>query len=81
MPVSQTDLQNFHAFALAAIGSKPVESMPELFDLWLLQNPSPQEQDDAASAVREGLSDIEAGRIHDFDQVNAEIRSRHGWSN
>jgi len=81
MSVTHTDLNNFHEFATAKLNSDRVESMHELLDLWLLQNPPEQEQIETVIALREGLADIEAGRVHDFEKVNAEIRKQHGWSN
>ncbi len=80
MAITQADLSNFHQFACAKLASDKVETMHELFDLWLMRYPSQQEQTDTMAAIREGLADVEAGRIHNFDDVNAEIRVAHGWS-
>lgn len=32
------------------------------------------------ASIREGLSDIDAGRVHDFDEVNAAVRTKHEWA-
>jgi len=79
MAVTQAELNNFHQFASARLSSDAVESMHELFDIWLLKNPPEQEQADTIAAIHEGLADVEAGRIHDFDKVNMDIRSQHSW--
>jgi hypothetical protein len=35
---------------------------------------------DSLDAVKEGISDIKAGRVYSFDDVNDEIRRKHSWS-
>ncbi len=81
MAITHADLSNFHQFACAKLANDTVESMHELLDLWLLKNPPLQEQAETMDAIREGLANVEAGQVHDFDKVNADIREKHGWSN
>ena len=80
MAVSESDLDSFDRFARTKLKNDGAESMTELFDLWLLEHPSESEQADTVQAIREGLADLDSGRIHDFDEVNSDIRKRHGWS-
>ena len=80
MAVSESDLDSFNEFARTKLKNGGAESMAELFDLWLLEHPSELEQADTAEALKEGLADVDAGHLHDFDEVNADIRNRHGWS-
>ena len=36
-------------------------------------------QDDELQATREGIADMEAGRYRTLDEVDAEIRHKHGF--
>ena len=80
MSITSADLEQFQAFAVAKLNHGGAESMEELFDAWLMEHPSEQEQADTLAAIREGLENIEAGEVHDFDGVNSEIRKQYGWS-
>lgn len=78
MSVTPADLDSFNAFALAKIQGGGAESMNELFDLFLLENPTPEESADVHSAIVGGLADIEAGKGRPAEQVLAELRQKHG---
>jgi predicted transcriptional regulator len=53
------------------------KSPEELLRLWRERQ---REQAETLVAIEEGLADLEAGRVHAFDDVNEEIRRKHGWS-
>ena len=36
-------------------------------------------QDEELQAIREGIADMEAGRYRPLDEVDAEIRDKHGF--
>ena len=73
-----TDAELFLEFLRDQIAGGAGGRAPEEFvDLWRAQrHPS----DAAADAIREGVEDMQAGRVLPFDEVNDEIRRRHGWS-
>ena len=78
MAVTHADIDSFNAFALSKLDSGGAESIGELFDLFLMENPTDQEAADFHSAISEGLADIEAGKGRPADQVMAELRQKHG---
>ncbi len=36
-------------------------------------------EQDSLAAIKEGITDMEAGRVRPFDEVNEEIRRKYGW--
>ncbi len=78
MSITHADIDTFNAFALSKLDSGGAESMNELFDLFLIENPTDQETEDIHSAISRGLDDIEAGKGRPADQVLAELRQKHG---
>ena len=73
-----TDAELFFAFLRDQLADGANDRAPEEFvDLWRAQH---GETDSAIDAVREGVEDMQAGRVFPFDEVNDEIRRRHGWS-
>ena len=78
MSITHADIDTFNTFALSKLDSGGAESMNELFDLFLIENPTDQEVEDIHSAISQGLADIEAGKGRPADQVLAELRQKHG---
>jgi predicted transcriptional regulator len=78
MSIVHDEFVGFQHFAEERIQSGKVESLDELFDLWRLEHPTSDEQDDVHAAIRAGLNDIEAGRYRAADQVTAELRAKYG---
>ena len=37
-----------------------------------------RDRDEAIAGIREGLADMDAGRVRLLDEVDAELRTRHG---
>lgn len=37
-----------------------------------------RDRDEAIAGIREGLSDLDAGRVRRLDDVDAELRTKHG---
>jgi predicted transcriptional regulator len=54
--------------------------MDELFDLWRIEHPSPEEQAEVDEAIREGLADLAAGRYRPASEVMTELCAKHGIS-
>jgi hypothetical protein len=78
MSISIDQLNDFHQFALARVGTGNVESLDELFDLWRLEHPTDEERTDVHEAIRTGLADLEAARFRSADVVTGELRAKHG---
>jgi hypothetical protein len=76
MQVTQQDLDSFHRFAQQKIQNGGAESIEELFDLWRIAHPSPEEQDEIHATIRQGLADIKAGRGRPADEVMSELRRK-----
>ena len=76
MAVTQEDLNRFQQFALERLSNGGAESMDELFYLWRVLNPTPEEQQDVRDAIRVASADLEAGRHRPAAEVTAEIRRR-----
>ncbi len=75
---SHTDAEVFQLFLAQQVATTGRSKSPEeLVRLWRERQ---REQDDSFQAIEEGISDMEAGRIHSFADVKDEIRRKHGWS-
>jgi hypothetical protein len=77
MLVTQQDLDSFHRFAQKKLQNGGAESIEELFDLWRIENPTPDDEAGIHAAIRQGLTDIKAGRGRSADEVNAELRRKY----
>jgi hypothetical protein len=78
MSIVHDELAGFQHFAEQKIRGGDVESLDELFDLWRLEHPTPDEQADVHAAIRQGLDDIQAGRYRPADEVTTQIRAKYG---
>jgi len=63
MPVTKGDLDAFQRFAEARLATEGVESLPELFDIWESEHPSPELHDQNAAAIRAAIRDMQAGDL------------------
>jgi hypothetical protein len=73
-----TDAEVFQVFLAQQVATTGRTKSPEeLVRLWRDRQ---QEHDDTLDALHEAIADVEAGRVHPFDEVNAEIRRKHGWN-
>lgn len=79
MPVTSAELNDFQSFALAKLADSSADSMRDLFEMYLEENPPQEESTEAIQAIQEALQDVEAGRVRDFDEVNESILKQHGW--
>lgn len=77
MSVTVKQLEAFHRFGAEQLASGQGElSWDELFILWESRN----NRDEANTAIREGLADIDAGRFQSADAALADIRRDSGIS-
>jgi hypothetical protein len=77
MSTAHDDLAAFQQFALQKVNAGEAESLEELFDLWLIEHPTPEEQAEVHEAIRHGLADIEAGRYRPANEVMQELRAKY----
>jgi predicted transcriptional regulator len=73
-----TDAEIFQQFLAVQVATTGRTMSPEqLVRLWRERQ---QEQTETLKSLEQGIADIEAGRVQPFDQVNDEIRRKHGWT-
>jgi hypothetical protein len=77
MSATLDEIDDFQRFAKQQVQAGADRSLSELFDLWSLENPSPEEQAEVHEAIREGLADIEAGRYRSASVVIQELRAKY----
>ena len=76
--MTKTQLDSFHQFATERLSrDNSALSWAEMFDLWQLENPTPEEQSEIREALDESLDDIRNGRTRPADQALQELRARH----
>ena len=77
---TKEQIECFQRFASEQLDNGGAElSMPELFDLWLEQNPSPDELADSIGSVQAAIADMENGDAgRPFGEFADDMRKRHG---
>jgi predicted transcriptional regulator len=72
------DLHAFRAFIDEQLANGGTTLTPaEALELWELQNPSEDEEQETVEAIRRGLADVEAGRVRPAREALAELRRKH----
>ena len=62
MPAIQQQLESFNEFVASRIkDAKTDATIDELFDVWRLQNPTPEEHAEDLAAVKAAIEDMENG--------------------
>jgi hypothetical protein len=75
---TQEQIDSFHRFATERIRGGSDLSMDELYDLWRLEHPTPDELDENVRAVQAALDDFENGdRGMPLEEAIREIRKKH----
>ncbi|HEX3599844.1 MAG TPA: hypothetical protein VHU84_06850 [Lacipirellulaceae bacterium] len=77
MSTAHDDLAAFQQFALQKVNAGEAESLDELFDLWLINNPTPEDEAEIHAAIRQGLADIKAGRGRPAEDVMNELQRKY----
>jgi predicted transcriptional regulator len=77
MSTAFDQLAAFQQFAHQKVDAGEAETLEELFDLWRLEHPTPEEQTEIHEAIRQGFADIEAGRYRPADEVMNELRAKY----
>jgi len=72
------DLRAFRDFVDAQLGNGGSSLTPEeCLDLWIIENSSDEEREEAVAAIRLGLDDMYAGRTRSAREAIAELRRKH----
>jgi len=72
------DLRAFRDFVDAQLGNGGSSLTPEeCLDLWIIENSSDEEREEALAAIRQGLEDMYAGRTRSAREAIAELRRKH----
>ena len=74
MAATQHDINAFHRFASQWLSNGGAELS---FDELVVEWESVRDRDDINAAIREGLTDIEAGRHRPADEVMRELRQKY----
>lgn len=77
---TKEQIDSFQQFASEQLENGGAElSMPELFDLWLVQNPGADELADSVASVRAAIIDMENGDAgRPFGEFADEVRKQYG---
>jgi hypothetical protein len=72
------DLRAFRDFVDAQLENGGSSLTPEeCLDLWIIENSSDEEREEALAAIRQGLEDMYAGRTCSAREAIAELRRKH----
>lgn len=79
MNATQEQIDSFHQFATERLSNGGADlTMEELFELWRLENPSPERRTADLLAVKAALRDMENGDTGvPFEEFKREFRARH----
>ena len=75
MSVTQDDLNQFHQFAVVKISNGGAESVSQLAAQW----EAVRDYDDTVAELRQCAEDMEKGIGPPLREVDAELRSKHGF--
>jgi predicted transcriptional regulator len=73
------ELRSFHAFLSRKLEENGSEALSpeEALDLWRMEHPTPEEHEANLEAIRQGLEDLEAGRMRSAREFLAEMRRKY----
>jgi hypothetical protein len=73
----RNDLRAFKGFLDEKLSHGGVETLDEALGLWHYENRSIEAQEVTLQAIREGLADVEAGRVLPAREAISELRRKH----
>jgi hypothetical protein len=76
MPVTRKELEGFHHFASERVGNGGAESLEDLVSQWRASH----DYHETVAEVRGCMADMEAGIGRPLEEVDAEIRAKHGFA-
>ena len=71
MPVTKDDIQDFHCFVDEKLASGGADSLRQLVAEW-------EERQEANAAIRQGITDIDAGQTEPFFDSQDRFREERG---
>ena len=72
------DLKAFRDFADQQLSNGGADlTLEEALGLWEYENQTEEERADTLAAIREGLADVEAGRVRPAREAIAELRRKY----
>jgi predicted transcriptional regulator len=78
MPTDRAnDPRAFQGFLDEKLTQGIVETLDEALSLWHVENLSEEDRNRTLEAIREGLADVEAGRVVSAREAIAELRQKH----
>jgi len=78
MPRTEDQLDSFYRFAKDKLANGGSElSVPELFHLWQLENPSDDERAQVIAAINQGEKDIDSGNYRPANEFMDEMRRKY----
>lgn len=80
--IALEELRSFHEFIVKKLEENGPEALTpeEALDLWRFENPTPEEHEANLKAIRDGLEDLNAGRVRPAREVLAELRAKYSDS-
>ena len=70
MTATTEEIDSFHRFATERMRNGGGDlTMDQLYDHWRAENPTDQELEESLQALKRGLADMKAGRIHPAEEV------------
>jgi predicted transcriptional regulator len=73
------DLQAFKSFIDEKLANGGADlTLDEALARWEFENSSEEEREETRAAIRQGLADIDAGRVRPFEDFDREFRAKHG---
>jgi hypothetical protein len=79
MSTAHDDLAAFQQFALQKVNAGEADTLEELFDLWLIEHPTPFEQPSVHEALREAIEDLKAGRHRPAEEVSRDMERKFNF--
>lgn len=78
MNLTEQDIEQFYGYAKAKLASCEQElTWQQLFQDWLLEQPSDEERQEVNTIIRQGIADINAGRSRPAEEVHDKLRRKY----
>ncbi len=75
------DLRAFKSFIDEQLEQgEPLPTLEQALARWEYENSSEAEREESRAAIRQGLTDIDAGRVRPFEEFDREFRAKHGMA-
>jgi hypothetical protein len=75
------DVRAFRSFLDEKLSNGEVSlTLDEALGLWEYENASDEEREETQAAIRQGLADVESGRVEPIEEFDHKFRRAHGLS-